>query len=105
MLVTLGLLAGLTGVIYPGARNPRLLKTAVPGFPSPELQPDPAADMAKFRTEQLQQLNGVWWVDRVVGTVHQPIGDAMRRLAASGIADWPAGPAMANATPSPRPPR
>jgi hypothetical protein len=91
VLMVLALLSGLTGWLYPGARDPHVVRTAnLPHFPTPALQADPAADMAAFRAEQLRLLNGVWWVNRTAGTVHQPINDAMRKLASTGIPDWPA---------------
>ena len=103
VLALAALLAGLVGLLYPGTRDPRLVRSgAVPQYPAPALQPDPAADMARFRAQQLDQLNGVWWVDRAAGAVHQPIADAMRRLAAQGIADWPATPVRAQPTPQAR---
>ncbi len=90
VLAVLAMVGALTGWLYPGARDPQVVRTgSLPPFPDPQLQPSPAADMTAFRTRQLQQLNGVWWVDRASGTVHQPIADAMRRLAATGIPDWP----------------
>ncbi len=90
VLMVLAVLGGLTGWLYPSARDPHVVRTTqLPQFPAPALQADPAADMRKFRAEQLRQLNGVWWVNRTAGTVHQPIGDAMRKLAAAGIPDWP----------------
>lgn len=104
VLTVVALLGGAVGVMYPATRDPHLVRTPVPAFPAPALQPDPAADMAAFRTRQLDQLNGTWWVDRAAGTVHQPIGDAMRRLAAQGIPDWPTAPVRAQATPAGRAP-
>ncbi|WP_254070492.1 hypothetical protein [Acidisphaera sp. L21] len=90
VLAVLVLLGGLTGWLYPGARDPHVVRTAaLPNYPAPALQADPEGDMRRFRAEQLTQLNGVWWVDRTTGTAHQPIADAMRRLANAGIADWP----------------
>ena len=99
VLVSVG---GLTAWLYPGSRDPRVVRSnALPSYPAPALQPDPAADMAKFAAEQTRQVNGVWWVDRTRGIVHQPIGDAMRRLAASGIPDWPTKPVRTEARPIP----
>ena len=99
VLVVVALLGGLTGWLYPGARERSVARTgALPAFPAPELQPSPEADMAKFRAEQLHQLEGVWWVDRARGTLHQPIADAMRKLAQTGIADWPTTPVHATPT-------
>lgn len=104
VLVVLLLVGGLTAWLYPGARDRHVVRTdGLPRFPAPELQPSPAADMAVFRTGQLQQLNGVWWVDHAAGTVHQPIADAMRRLAGRGIPDWPTAPVQARPTPQARP--
>jgi hypothetical protein len=90
-LAVLAALTGLTGWLYPGSRDTHVVRTAtIPPFPAPALQPDPEADMQRFRTDQLRQVNGVWWVDRAAGTVHMPIADAMQKLAATGIPDWPA---------------
>ena len=61
-------------------------------YPLPALQDDPVADMNRFRSEQLQQLNGIYWLDRASGTVHLPIEDAMRIVARDGIPDWPKTP-------------
>ena len=106
VLAVLALVGGLTGWLYPGTHDPHVVRSgALPQFPAPQLQPSPAADMAAFRTRQLQQLDGVWWVNRASGAVHQPIADAMRRLAATGIADWPATPVQAQPTPQARPAR
>ena len=100
VLAVLASVGGLTAWLYPGARDPRVVRTgALPAYPAPMLQPDPAADMAKFAAEQTRQVNGVWWVDRAHGIVHQPIADAMRRLAASGIPDWPTTPVRTEARP------
>ena len=100
LMVLVGV-GGLTFWLYPGARDPRVVRTgALSRYPGPELQPDPTADMAQFSAEQARQVNGVWWVDRARGTVHQPIGDAMRRLAAIGIADWPKAAVRTEARPA-----
>jgi hypothetical protein len=90
VLAVLVLLVGLTGWLYPGSRDTLVVRTAaVPHFPAPALQADPEGDMRRFRAEQFSQLQGVWWIDRTAGTLHQPIDDAMRRLASTGIPDWP----------------
>ena len=75
--------------IYPGTTVDRRLPTPPPPYPSPRLQSDPAVDMAKFRSAELARLNGRGWDDRANGIGHIPIEEAMRRIAASGIADWP----------------
>lgn len=54
-------------------------------FPSPRLQPDPVADMNKFRTHEEQVLNSYGWVDQTKGTVHIPIDQAMAEVAKTGL--------------------
>lgn len=61
-------------------------------YPLPSLQDDPVADMNRFRSEQMQQLNGIYWLDKAHGTIHLPIEDAMRIVARDGIPDWPKTP-------------
>ncbi len=93
MLLALGGVLGLAAWLYPGAETDKQLAPATNAtFPAPRLQPDVAADMARFRAEQLQQLNGAYWLDRDRNRVHMPIADAMRDVAAHGIPDWPASP-------------
>ncbi len=94
MLLTLAGMLGFAAWLYPGAQTDKVLAPAVAEtFPAPRLQPDVAADMARFRAEQLQQLNGAYWLDQERGRVHLPIADAMRDVAARGIPDWPTSPA------------
>lgn len=94
LLAGLGSVLGLASWLYPGSRTD---KAFVPPngseFPAPRLQTDVGADMARFRAEQLQQLDGAYWLDRDRGVVHMPIQDAMRDVAGRGIPDWPAAPA------------
>lgn len=93
MLVALAGALGLAAWLYPGAQTDKLLSPATnETFPAPRLQPDVAADMARFRAEQMQQLNGAYWLDRERSRVHMPIADAMKDVAAHGIPDWPASP-------------
>ena len=75
--------------IYPGTTVDRRLPSPIPHYPSPRLQSDPAADMRKFREAELARLNSAGWDDQAEGLGHIPIDDAMRRIAASGIPDWP----------------
>lgn len=75
-------------LIYPAAvTRPAPLRQ--PPSPGPRLQLAPAADLAALRARQEARLDGYGWVDRDHNIVHIPIGEAMRRLAAQGIADWP----------------
>jgi hypothetical protein len=75
-------------IAYPSALSgpsdaPRLLTA------QPRLQIDPAADLAALRAAQQRILAGYGWVDRGRGVARIPIGQAMRDIAADGIADWP----------------
>jgi hypothetical protein len=60
-----------------------------PPTPAPQLQVDPAADLARFRAAEAQRLSSYGWADATHTRVHIPIDEAMRRVARSGIADWP----------------
>ncbi len=57
--------------------------------PGPRLQTDDAADLRRFRAEEERRLNGYYWVDKQNGVVHIPIGEAMQKLAHSGIDGFP----------------
>jgi hypothetical protein len=61
-----------------------------PRFADPQLQSSPRLDMDRFRAEQLKTLNEAYWLDQQHGVVHLPIDEAMRKLAAEGVQDWPA---------------
>lgn len=89
--VLLTVLGGMFFVmwLYPGAAVDRRLGAPLPHYPSPNLQSDPQADLQKFESEELQQLNSAGWADGAHTVVHMPIDDAMRRIAEQGIADWP----------------
>lgn len=54
-------------------------------FPSPQLQPDPSADLNKFRIHEEQWLNTYGWVDQSHGKIHIPVEMAIDIMAAS----WP----------------
>jgi hypothetical protein len=55
----------------------------------PQLQIDPAADLAAHRAAEQHELTSYGWVDRQQRVVRIPIDRAMREVAASGIKDWP----------------
>ena len=86
-----GLLACVLIVLwlYPEAGADRIITTALPEYPAPRLQANPAADLRVFRARQLRQLNGTGWVDRSAGIAHIPIDTAMKQIADEGIAGWP----------------
>lgn len=76
-------------VLYPTAMQDRRLTTALPVYPPPRLQADPAADLQRFTAQELSRLNSAGWVDKTRGIGHIPINEAMRSIAAQGIPDWP----------------
>jgi hypothetical protein len=90
-LILAGLLASVLLVlwIYPGTSIDRRLGEPIPVYPSPRLQSDPAADMQRFRAAELARLNSSGWDDQKKGIGHIPIDEAMRRIVAAGIPDWP----------------
>jgi hypothetical protein len=45
--------------------------------------------MQKFEATELARINIFGWDDQAKGIGHIAINDAMRRIAASGISDWP----------------
>lgn len=54
-------------------------------FPKPQLQPDPIADLNKFRVSEEQELNSYGWVNPQAGRIHIPIERAIAILGDS----WP----------------
>lgn len=65
-----------------GNENP---ERAIQRFPEPRLQPNPAADLNKFRTQEEQTLNSYGWVDPQTGVAHIPIEQAIDIIAARGL--------------------
>jgi len=57
--------------------------------PGPRLQTNEAADLRRFRAEEERRLNGYHWIDKQKGIVRIPIGEAMQKLARSGIDGFP----------------
>jgi hypothetical protein len=53
--------------------------------PAPHLQGNPAADLARLKTQSLDRLNSYGWVNREAGIAHIPIDRAMDILARSGL--------------------
>lgn len=90
--VALALAIVLLGALwlFPDTMTDQFVAQPLPRFAEPQLQSSPRFDMDKFRAEQLQQLNGVYWLDRERGIVHLPIDYAMRKVVAEGIPNWPA---------------
>ena len=90
LLVSVLALALLVLWLYPRAMSDQSRRLTLPQFPNPQLQPSPRESMAGFYAEEIQRLNGTGWIDKAKGTVHIPIGTAMRKIADEGIPGWPA---------------
>jgi len=107
VLVSVFILGLIVLWLYPGATTDRTLRLPLPRYPDPQLQLNPAADMQRFRDEEMRQLNGAGWVDKAKGFAHIPIADAMRKIAQENIPGWPGAAkppvARANAPASPAP--
>ncbi len=54
-------------------------------FPAPRLQPNPVADLNKFRAREEQQMNSYGWIDPSAGKIHIPIERAIDIVASR----WP----------------
>jgi hypothetical protein len=57
--------------------------------PGPQLQNDPAKDMAKMRTDEDVLLDRAGWVDRQGGTLRVPVNVAIDAIVQRGIAPFP----------------
>ena len=55
-------------------------------FPLPQLQQEPARDLARLLAAERRQLEGYAWVDKSAGTIRIPITEAMKLIAAEGAA-------------------
>jgi hypothetical protein len=89
--VLLLLLIGLAWLMFPREVKDQRFAQPFPDWPRPRLQSDPAAEMKQFHAAEMQLLNSAGWRDREAGTVHIPIDQAMRAVAAEGIPGWPSG--------------
>jgi|SRR5579871_1003604 len=54
-------------------------------FPEPRLQPNPPADLNKFRAQEEEILNSYGWTDQQAGIAHIPIEQAIDIIAARGL--------------------
>jgi hypothetical protein len=80
----------------------RELPQAVRNMPSPQLQPNPVADLNKFRVREEDALNSYGWVDQSAGVVHIPIEKAIEMVAQQGLPVRPqSGPPGAAAESAP----
>jgi len=58
---------------------------AVQQFPQPRLQPDPVADLNRFRAREDQILDSYGWSDQSAGIAHIPIERAIDMIAQRGL--------------------
>ncbi len=65
-------------------------------FPAPRLQPDPVADLNKFRAREEEILNSYGWVDEANGRAHIPIEQAINVVAKTGLPTRPNAAAPPN---------
>lgn len=86
---SLAVVIGIAGWMFPATVGARFVPPDLPRPVQPALQSSPRADMAALRRDKLAALDSYGWVDRDRGRVHIPITEAMRRVAAEGIAGWP----------------
>jgi len=54
-------------------------------FPPPRLQPNPVADLNKFRVLEEERLNSYGWMDQAQDRIHIPIERAIELTAAAGL--------------------
>lgn len=54
-------------------------------FPAPQLQPDPVADLNKYRATVEEQLNTYGWVDQNTGVARIPVERAIDLVAKQGL--------------------
>jgi hypothetical protein len=57
--------------------------------PGPRLQTNAGADLERYRADEQKKLDTYYWVDREQGTVHIPIGEAMKKIVQTGIPGFP----------------
>jgi hypothetical protein len=91
-LVVAVLLVCMFGIIWfvPGIVQDHRVPAALPEYPTPRLQSQPSAELQHFAAQELSRLNSSGWVDKSQGIMHIPIEEAMHRIVAQGIPDWPA---------------
>lgn len=90
MLVLLVVSALVLIAAYPNAL-PDVARTVRIAPPGPRLQTDPQGDLRRFLADEDKRLNGYYWINKSQGIVHIPIGEAMRKLATTGIPGFPKG--------------
>jgi hypothetical protein len=75
-------------IAYPNTL-PDVSRSLLINPPGPRLQTNGEADLRRFRAEEERRLRGYYWIDKQKGVAHIPIGDAMQKLARSGIDGFP----------------
>ncbi len=76
-------MARTSAIIEPQAAPPQ--GDPVARFPAPQLQPDPTADMNKYREAVEQELNSSGWLDQNAGVAHIPVERAIDLVAERGL--------------------
>jgi len=70
------------------ALAPPKFKNDPGAFPEPRLQPDPATDLATYKSRQLSHLNGLGWIDPNKKVAHVPIDRAIDLVADGAQLPW-----------------
>ena len=73
---------------YRDAVHRRVLSDQIAAIPPPQLQIDPAADLATFRAAELQRLSTYGWRDRSRGVVRIPLERALSLTLERGLPGW-----------------
>lgn len=76
-------MARTSAIIEPQAVPPQ--GDPVLRFPAPQLQPDPTADLNKYRDAVEQQLDSAGWIDQKAGVAHIPVERAIDLVAQRGL--------------------
>lgn len=73
---------------YPDAAHRRVRSDQIAAIPPPQLQLDPARDLAAFREAERQRLSTYGWVDRSRGVVRIPLERALSLTLERGLPGW-----------------
>jgi hypothetical protein len=84
----------------PESLDPGRFAHDVDQFPVPQLQKNPAVDLARMKEEERRRIDAYGWVDREAGIAHIPVERAMDILAQRGLPKVPAPAPVEGAPPN-----
>lgn len=73
---------------YPESMHRPVRSDQIAAIPPPQLQIDPAGDLATFRAAERQRLSSYGWVDRSRGVVRIPLEHALSLTLERGLPGW-----------------